>query len=315
MPLMSRKMKKPSPSASPKRRRGSDPLHLPRTTKASNDFPLLNLQDVRRGMSGVTSGKDERPSTRSPVIPPKKTIPIKNCLLRTASELQLQEDTVAAEWRDLAMFHRLVQGMRNRQQAQQQERHLVQMKQRMSSSDPTLLDSLFAEDDDEDGDYDDDAAAPEVSTSASTTKRPDNLDDSNHHRACLLQTDRCVEHIIQTRRSHIEALAGSSLSLEDNNYGDDDGWDVNHHDRAALSPGARRSNRRISNGRIVTHLEAYGQFLNGEPDRPSSAPPPLFPDLVAATKDGAQPLFGCGPALVDNDEDGSHSDEVFDLDY
>ena len=72
---MSRKMKKPSPSASPKRRRGSDPLQLPRTTKASNDFPLLNLQDVRRGMSEVTSGKDERPFTRSPVIPPKEDHP------------------------------------------------------------------------------------------------------------------------------------------------------------------------------------------------------------------------------------------------
>ena len=284
-------------------------------------------------MSEVTNEKGERPPTaaagplRSPINPPRKTIPIKNHLLRTASELQLQEDTVAAEWRDLAMFHRLVQGMRNRQRAQQQERQIVQMQQRMSSSDPELLESLFAQDDEDNDDYyehesSDHAGRPEASTSSRSS---DPLDDSNHHRACLLQTDRCVEHIIQTRRSHIEVSAGSSLSLEDDD--DDDGWAFNYQDQqqqrpsrmmtttAAISSSVRRTNRRISNGRIVTHSEAYGQSLAGEPDRPSSAPPPLFPDLVAAAKDNAQPLFGPGPALVDNDEEDCRSDEVFDLDF
>ena len=281
-------------------------------------------------MSEVTNEKGERQPTaaagplRSPINPPRKTIPIKNHLLRTASELQLQEDTVAAEWRDLAMFHRLVQGMRNRQRAQQQERQIVQMQQRMSRSDPELLESLFAEDEDTDDYYEhessDHAGRPEASTSSRSS---DPLDDSNHHRAYLLQTDRCVEHIIQTRRSHIEVSAGSSLSLEDD---DDDGWGVNFRQdqqqrpsrimtTAAVSSSIRRTNRRISNGRIVTHSEAYGQFLDGEPDRPLSAPPPLFPDLVAAAKDNAQPLFGPDPALVDNDEDDCRSDEVFDLDF
>ena len=287
-------------------------------------------------MSEVTNEKGEtRPATtgaplRSPINPPKKTIPIKNRLPRTASELQLQEDTVAAEWRDLAMFHRLVQGMRNRQRAQQQERQLVQMQQRMSRSEgalnPGLLEPLFSHDEDEDDDYDeheessDHAGRPEASTSSTSS---DPLDDSNHHRAYLLQTDRCVENIIQTRRSHIDVLAGSSLSLEDD---DDDGWGVNFRQdqqqrpsrmmtTAAVSSSIRRTNRRISNGRIVTHSEAYGQFLDGEPDRPLSAPPPLFPDLVAAAKDNAQPLFGPDPALVDNDEDDCRSDEVFDLDF
>ena len=39
---------------------------------------------------------------------------------RTKSELQLREDTVAAEWADLAMFHRLVNGMRDRHRQEQQ---------------------------------------------------------------------------------------------------------------------------------------------------------------------------------------------------
>jgi hypothetical protein len=295
-----------SPPASPKRRRGSASLQLPRTSKVDkNSFaPLLNLQDVMKGMSEVTNEKGGRqPTLRSPVIPPKKTIPIKNRLPRTASELQLQEDTVAAEWRDLAMFHRLVQGMRDRQRAQQQERQLVQMQQRMSTSEGAfnsgILESLFSED--EDDEDEEDADRPEAST------RPDPLDDSNHHRACLLQTDRCVENIIQTRRTHIEVSAGSSLSCED----DDDVWGANYHERESSG---RRYDRRISNGRVVTHSEAYGQFLTGKPDRPSSAPPPLFPDLAAATEGNAQPLFGPGPALVDNDED-DRSDEVFDLDF
>ena len=287
-------------------------------------------------MSEVTNEKGARQPTttagplRSPINPPKKTIPIKNRLPRTASELQLQEDTVAAEWRDLAMFHRLVQGMRNRQRAQLQERQLVQMQQRMSRSEgamnPGLLESLFSEDDEDDDDdyYKHESPDHAGRTEASTSSRSsDPLDDSNHHRAYLLQTDRCVENIIQTRRSHIEVSAGSSLSLEDD---DDDGWAVNFQDQqqrpsrmmtttAAISSSIRRSNRRISNGRIVTHSEAYGEFLTGEPDRPSSAPPPLFPDLVAAAKDNAQPLFGPGPALVDNDEEDCRSDEVFDLDF
>lgn len=284
-------------------------------------------------MSEVTNEKGERPPAvagplRSPINPPKKTIPIKNRLPRTASELQLQEDTVAAEWRDLAMFHRLVQGMRNRQRAQQQERQLVQMQQRMSRSEgslnPGVLESLFSDDDEDDDDYDEhesDADFPEAST---RSRSSDPLDDSNHHRACLLQTDRCVENIIQTRRSHIEVSAGSSLSLEEDDG--DDGWAVNYQDQqqrpsrmmttaAAVSSSFRRTNRRISNGRIVTHSEAYSEFLTGEPDRPSSAPPPLFPDLFAAAKDNARPLFGPGPALVDNDEDDCRSDEVFDLDF
>ena len=49
---------------------------------------------------------------------PKKNIPFPPThISRTSSELQLVEDTQAAEWRDLCMFQRLVGGIRQREHA------------------------------------------------------------------------------------------------------------------------------------------------------------------------------------------------------
>lgn len=51
-------------------------------------------------------------------MPSSETIPMPSSHIhRTRSELQLREDMAAAEWRDMCMFHRLVKGMRERQQA------------------------------------------------------------------------------------------------------------------------------------------------------------------------------------------------------
>eukprot|EP00565_Helicotheca_tamesis_P007362 CAMPEP_0185723466 /NCGR_PEP_ID=MMETSP1171-20130828/305_1 /TAXON_ID=374046 /ORGANISM="Helicotheca tamensis, Strain CCMP826" /LENGTH=220 /DNA_ID=CAMNT_0028391171 /DNA_START=81 /DNA_END=743 /DNA_ORIENTATION=- len=59
-------------------------------------------------------------------IPASHNIPMpRTHIHRTRSELQLREDMAAAEWRDFCMFHRLVNGMRERQQAHfaAQQRH------------------------------------------------------------------------------------------------------------------------------------------------------------------------------------------------
>uniref|UniRef100_A0A7S0FVD3 Uncharacterized protein n=1 Tax=Minutocellus polymorphus TaxID=265543 RepID=A0A7S0FVD3_9STRA len=70
--------------------------------------------------SSPSRGAKRPASSAAVAIPlPSSHIP------RTKSELQLREDTAAAEWADLAMFHRLVNGMRSRNQKQLQEQHLV----------------------------------------------------------------------------------------------------------------------------------------------------------------------------------------------
>lgn len=90
-------------------------------------------------------------------------VPIMNRPRRTDSELELHEATVVADWRDLSMCHRLVSGMRKRQQQLQQHRC---------------------------GQFEN-----------STKHNSGNYDPmSNYRRACLLRMDRCVESIIQTRR-------------------------------------------------------------------------------------------------------------------
>ena len=52
-----------------------------------------------------------------PIVPPSSraiSLPASH-IPRTQSEQQLRDDTAAAEWRDLCMFHRLVGGIRERQ--------------------------------------------------------------------------------------------------------------------------------------------------------------------------------------------------------
>ena len=52
---------------------------------------------------------------------PSKPIPLPSThISRTTSELQLQEDMAVAEWREVCMFRRLVDGMKERQLAQHQ---------------------------------------------------------------------------------------------------------------------------------------------------------------------------------------------------
>ena len=61
---------------------------------------------------GTTAAVDSHPSRPIPL--PCTHIP------RTTSELQLREDMAVAEWREMCMFRRLVDGMKERQQAQHQ---------------------------------------------------------------------------------------------------------------------------------------------------------------------------------------------------
>jgi len=61
---------------------------------------------------GTTAAVDSHPSRPIPL--PRTHIP------RTTSELQLREDMAVAEWREMCMFKRLVDGMKERQQAQKQ---------------------------------------------------------------------------------------------------------------------------------------------------------------------------------------------------
>jgi len=52
-----------------------------------------------------------------PRVSTTQTIPLPSShILRTQSELQLCEDMVEAEWRELRMFYRVVNGIRSRQQ-------------------------------------------------------------------------------------------------------------------------------------------------------------------------------------------------------
>ena len=233
-----------STNAAPKRRRRS----------------LKMQRAISKGSALGESGLDTSSNPVKGVKHPPKTIPIVNRLTKTQSELQLQEDIAACEWRDLAMFHRLVSGMRDRQRVQQQrEIHRIGVSCQLASS-------------------------------------------ADENQRALLQTDRCVENIIWTRRQEIDLA--KSLSLED------DFLSALPSTSAAQMPGRRSSiaDRRFSNGRAVSHTEAYGQFIDGEGR--SSAPPPLFPDLDAALKEGSRPIFGPGPAIV-ADTNASDSDNEY----
>ena len=69
-----------------------------------NESPwIISCQDSK-------SDRAQEAQRRSQTIPmPRSHVP------RTKSEVQLHEDTAAAEWRDLCMFYRVVHGIRERQ--------------------------------------------------------------------------------------------------------------------------------------------------------------------------------------------------------
>ena len=105
---------------------------------------------------------------------PKKNIPFPPThISRTSSELQLVEDTQAAEWRDLCMFQRLVGGIRQREHA---HRYLFDQQVRQ-------VRSRFRNGSDQ------------------TTAAPPLLLDAHS-----LQTERCLANIYSTRRLKVEEL-------------------------------------------------------------------------------------------------------------
>ena len=85
--------------------------------KVSFRHGALRPKSVLPSPSSSPSRGAKRPAS-SAAVP----IPLPSShITRTESELQLREDTAAAEWADQAMFHRLVNGMRDRNQRQLQE--------------------------------------------------------------------------------------------------------------------------------------------------------------------------------------------------
>ena len=95
----------------------------------SERLPKLSLPGGSRGILHVHSQhKQASPTPRSSGTTgptavdnhPSRPIPLpRTHIPRTISELQLREDMAVAEWREMCMFHRLVEGMKERQQAQQ----------------------------------------------------------------------------------------------------------------------------------------------------------------------------------------------------
>ena len=172
-------------------------------------------------------------------------VPIKNRPQRTTSELEILEASIVADWRDLSMCQRLVAGMRKRQQQLHQARQYEQF--------------------------------------AHPTKYSSRNDASTAHSVCLLQTDRCVENIIQTRRSSFVEI--------DDDCGPSDSF-----------------------GNFVT-IEGYEDAP--PPTITSRAPPPprlpSFPNLASANDNniGATRLF---PRVDGNAEGGQCFEGVFDLD-
>mmetsp|Transcript_5765 Transcript_5765/g.16234 ORF Transcript_5765/g.16234 Transcript_5765/m.16234 type:complete len:235 (+) Transcript_5765:1-705(+) len=97
-------------------------------------LPKLSLAGGSRGIHhGRSQHKQASPTPRSfgtrPTAVdnhPSRPIPLpRTHIPRTTSELQLREDMAVAEWREMCMFHRLVEGMKERQQAQPQQQHVT----------------------------------------------------------------------------------------------------------------------------------------------------------------------------------------------
>ena len=104
--------------------RSSAGLRLPRRGSLQSErLPRLSLAGDSRG-SCIQHGASRRKSIAVDVVRPKslsKPIPLPcTHISRTTSELQLTEDMVLAEFREMCMYHRLVEGMKERQQALEQ---------------------------------------------------------------------------------------------------------------------------------------------------------------------------------------------------
>jgi hypothetical protein len=72
--------------------------------------PTNQEKDHGHGIQSVESSEDLSPETRS------KSIPITRRLKRTVSEIQLDEEEALADFRDYAMFTRIVEGISKAQQ-------------------------------------------------------------------------------------------------------------------------------------------------------------------------------------------------------
>mmetsp|Transcript_16428 Transcript_16428/g.36478 ORF Transcript_16428/g.36478 Transcript_16428/m.36478 type:complete len:280 (-) Transcript_16428:271-1110(-) len=84
------------------------PRHTSRTKNASS---TCTYSSVPNSGGGAAAAAIPFPSSHIP---------------RTKSELQLHEDTAAAEWADMCMFHRLVTGIRERQHVILESEHRAQ---------------------------------------------------------------------------------------------------------------------------------------------------------------------------------------------
>ena len=96
---------------------------------------LVHAKTSTSTSSPSRGAKRPAPPAAVPIPLPSSHIP------RTKSELQLREDTVAAEWADLAMFQRLVNGMRDRHQQTsttmlEQQQHRLQQRRSLFAPAP-----------------------------------------------------------------------------------------------------------------------------------------------------------------------------------
>ena len=102
------------------RQRDSMPVdRLPKLSLGGGSSRGIHNGHGQHKQSSPTAKTTPRPSGSHP---PSRPIPLpRTHITRTASELQLREDMAVAEWREMCMFHRLVEGMKERQQAQHQQ--------------------------------------------------------------------------------------------------------------------------------------------------------------------------------------------------
>ena len=103
--------------------RSSTGLRLPRRGSLQAErLPKLSLAGDSRSSCihhGATCSRRKSIADADHRNIPSKPIPLPSThIFRTTSELQLQEDMVVAEYRELCMFHRLVEGMKERVQEQ-----------------------------------------------------------------------------------------------------------------------------------------------------------------------------------------------------
>ena len=105
--------------------RSSSGLKLPRRGSLQAErLPKLSLAGDSRSSCihhGATCSRRKSIADADHRNIPSKPIPLPSThISRTTSELQLQEDMAVAEWREVCMFRRLVDGMKERQRAQEQ---------------------------------------------------------------------------------------------------------------------------------------------------------------------------------------------------